>query len=263
MPRFTVIVPTTAHRETLWYALASIRDQTEADFRLHVIGDGCPDRTADIVGMIGDERIVLHRFPKSVGHGEEYRDQVIRSEDSEFVAYLADDDLWLPDHLEVMAERLGRCDFCHSKLGLVYTDGNIGFRAGDVRNRAVVAMMLGSFPWNVVALGAAAHRRDAYLKLAEGWSPRPEGWWSDLWMWRKWLREPWVRLDASPRITYLQFGQAARPGWPPFARMHESAHWYYRSRMPGFNRWLDDTYRSFLVETARQSGLAAKATDGA
>jgi glycosyltransferase involved in cell wall biosynthesis len=256
MPLFTVIIPTTAHRETIRWSISAVLDQSCSDLALYVIGDGSPPRTAEIVASFRDPRVHFVEHPKSAGTGEEYRDAIIRQQPSEFVAYLEDDDMWTQDHLERMAAQLEAADFCHSLMTWVDSDGFVYFQRGDLRHPHIVARTLGEVPFNVLAPGAAAHRRDSYLRLPVGWATRPAGWWSDLWMWRKWLAQDWVRIAVEPSATYLHMPEQARRDWAPVQRMQESAHWYFRSRSPGFRGWLD---RELIACLSRYAGDSVEA----
>ena len=82
--------------------------QTHADLTLHVVGDGCDDATAAVVGAIADPRLRFHRLPKAPGFGYANRNRVLQASDAPFVAYAADDDLWFPDHLELGLAALER-----------------------------------------------------------------------------------------------------------------------------------------------------------
>jgi hypothetical protein len=247
---FTIILPTAAHRETIAYAIKSVLDQSCDELELHVIGDGCPPRTREIVETFRDSRLHFVEHPKSRGTGEEYRDLVIRERPSTYVAYLADDDLWTQDHLERMARQLEATDFCHSLMALIDTDATIRFQEGDLRHHHILARMRSATPFNVIGLGCAAHRRDSYLRLPVGWSTRPDGWWSDLWMWRKWLAEGWVRIGVEPSATYLHMPEKPRRAWSPVERLQEIERWYSRSRSSGFRTWIDREMASFLSQCA-------------
>jgi glycosyltransferase involved in cell wall biosynthesis len=250
MPRFTIIIPTTAHRETIRFAIESVLDQTLGDFELVVIGDGCPQRTVEIVNSFSDPRLRIVQHPKSPGTGENYRDAVIRESEAINIAYLEDDDLWTRDHLETVDRLLNTADFCHTHWASITVEGEVCFLPGTITHPHIRACMSGSVPFNVVPLGTAGHRRESYLRLPVGWSTRPEGWWSDLWMWRKWLAEDWVRITTDPQVTFLRMAQAERSGWSPIARFHEIAHWYYRSRNAGFSEWIGRRQTTELLRVA-------------
>jgi glycosyltransferase involved in cell wall biosynthesis len=113
-PTVDVILPTHRRPHTIAHSIAAVLAQTHADLRLHVVGDGCDERTADVVAGIRDPRLTFHRFPKGVGFGYAHRNAVLRRTDGEYVAYPTDDDLWFPDHLE-----RGLAEIRRRRLGLV------------------------------------------------------------------------------------------------------------------------------------------------
>jgi glycosyltransferase involved in cell wall biosynthesis len=106
MPLFDVILPTRGRTHTIGYAIASVHEQTEADFTLHVIGDGCGEKTEVAVRSFADPRVRYRGFPKAPGFGYANRNAVLRESSAPFVAYMSDDDLLFPDHLELGARAL-------------------------------------------------------------------------------------------------------------------------------------------------------------
>jgi len=68
-----------------------------------VVGDGAPPYTRDLVRSFAnsDSRIRFFEFPKGERRGEAHRAVVLEHQASgQIVCYCADDDLWLPFHLE-------------------------------------------------------------------------------------------------------------------------------------------------------------------
>ena len=96
----TVILPTHNRPHTIAYSIAAVLRQTHAALELHVVGDGCDDRTEDVVRGFEDSRIRFHHFAKAHGYGYANRNRVLRETTGGWVAYATDDDLWFPDHLE-------------------------------------------------------------------------------------------------------------------------------------------------------------------
>src|SRR5262245_42177160 len=106
MPLVDVILPTHRRPHTLAYSIESVLAQTHANLRLHVVGDGCDERTAAVVRGFADTRLDFRIFPKGRGFGYAHRNQVLRATEGELVAYASDDDLWFLDHLARGIEEL-------------------------------------------------------------------------------------------------------------------------------------------------------------
>lgn len=103
MPRVTVLIPTHNRAGVLKNALASLRDQTMADFEAFVVGDGCTDDTADLVQRVArsDSRFVWFPLPKAKGFGYANRNIALQQASGELVAFLGHDNIYFPDHLQI------------------------------------------------------------------------------------------------------------------------------------------------------------------
>jgi len=102
LPRVTVIIATYNYATVLPYSIGSALDQTFADFELLVVGDGCTDESADVVGAIRDPRVFWHNLTENTGHQAGPNNEGLRRARGETIAYLGHDDLWLPRHLELL-----------------------------------------------------------------------------------------------------------------------------------------------------------------
>ena len=103
-PRVTVVIPTYNYAEALAYSIASVLDQTYRDFELIVVGDGCTDDSERVATSTGDPRVHWLNLPKNTGHQSEPNNEGLRRASGDVVAFLGHDDLWLPNHLEVLIE---------------------------------------------------------------------------------------------------------------------------------------------------------------
>jgi glycosyltransferase involved in cell wall biosynthesis len=88
---------------SLRYALESIIAQTFVNFEVWVIGGNCSDHSEDIVNSFCDPRFFWFNCPSAESDFHLISEGLNRSR-GEYVAYLRDGDLWLPNHLESVVE---------------------------------------------------------------------------------------------------------------------------------------------------------------
>ena len=65
MHHVDVVLPTHERPETVPCAIRAVLGQSFGDFRLHVVGDGCDDRTEEAVRGIRDARVSFRRLSKA------------------------------------------------------------------------------------------------------------------------------------------------------------------------------------------------------
>ncbi|WP_454062751.1 glycosyltransferase family 2 protein [Candidatus Nitrospira salsa] len=113
----SVIIPTYRRPIFLRTALESVLAQTFPDFEVMVVDDASQDNTLDVVKEFDDNRIqyIAHEFNKG---GSAARNTGIRHARGEYIAFLDDDDEWLPEKLELQVEVLNQS---RQEVGGVYT----------------------------------------------------------------------------------------------------------------------------------------------
>jgi hypothetical protein len=92
--------------EVLRFTLETVLWQTEQNWELWVVGDACTDETGAVVASFGDDRIQFVNLERNVGEQSGPNREGSRLARGRFVAYLGQDDLWLPDHLELCLHAL-------------------------------------------------------------------------------------------------------------------------------------------------------------
>jgi glycosyltransferase involved in cell wall biosynthesis len=210
--RFCVLLPVLRPPDMLPYAIRSVLAQTETDFELCVICDGAPPETAEVAKAIaaGDPRVLVFPFPKGARHGEVHRAAVLDGARADFVAHIGDDDLWLPDHLVILARLLARADFVNVPGFYIRPDRRLrALPLADLADANARRRMLET-RWNFFGPTECGYRLSAYRSLPEGWAPGPEELQSDLNMWRKFLRQPGMRLRSGQELSTLKF---PTPDW--------------------------------------------------
>jgi hypothetical protein len=231
--RFTVLIPTFDHGIVIRSAIDSVLEQTVGDFEIFVVCDGSPPKTHAVLADYAarDRRIRAFKFEKGDSHGEASRHKALEEATGDAVCYVGDDDFWFPDHLAVMKELLADADFVNARQAQTSPDYLVMGETGDLNNADTRARMA-TTRYNFFGPTVAAHRLDAYRRLPVGWSPAPEGVWSDLHMWRKWIAADGVRLRSSMKVTSLHLPSSGRVGQTRETKLNENMFWREAFRDP-------------------------------
>jgi glycosyltransferase involved in cell wall biosynthesis len=120
-PFFTVVIPTHNRSNLLKRAVASVQNQTFEDFEIIVVDDHSTDDTSFVVKSFSDPRIrylINSREKGACGA----RNVGIFSAKGKWVAFLDDDDVWLPEKLQAQHELARKVN---ETVGLICTDYGI------------------------------------------------------------------------------------------------------------------------------------------
>jgi len=101
-PTFSVVIPTYNRAELLQRAIRSALNQTFEDFELLIVDDCSTDQTGKVVESFLDERLRYIRHDMNKG-APATRNTGISQARSEYVAFLDDDDEYLPNYLAEMS----------------------------------------------------------------------------------------------------------------------------------------------------------------
>jgi glycosyltransferase involved in cell wall biosynthesis len=123
VPRVSVIIPAHNAAPFIEQALASVHAQTCADWEVLVVDDGSSDRTWELLQAAGP-RVRSFRREGAGGPGVA-RNLALAHADSELVAFLDADDLWLPHYLQSQLD-------CY-EAAVRRHPGGVGFVTCDAR----------------------------------------------------------------------------------------------------------------------------------
>lgn len=114
----SVVIPTHNRCDLLQRAIKSVQSQSYTDLEIIIVSDGSTDETEKIVGTLADldHRIRLIAYHPAKG-GNTARNIGIEAANGEYIAFLDDDDEWLPEKIEKQLEVM-KSD---PEIGLVYT----------------------------------------------------------------------------------------------------------------------------------------------
>lgn len=139
-PMVSVIVPTFNRPDTLVNALRSILDQTYQDFEIIVVNDAGSD-VENIVRFLDREGRITYTRHGSNRNLAAARNTGIRIARGKYIAYLDDDDLYHPDHLETLVTYLEK-----NKSKVAYTDAH---RAHQEKQGGRYVMTKRDIPYSV------------------------------------------------------------------------------------------------------------------
>jgi len=115
-PKVSVITPTYNRPDYLKDTIKSVLAQRIKDWELLVINDGGED-VRRIVEGFSDNRIRYFNRKQNRGKASCLNFALERAR-GDYIAYIDDDDIWYPNHLEVLTEALAE----NPDIGVVYSD---------------------------------------------------------------------------------------------------------------------------------------------
>jgi glycosyltransferase involved in cell wall biosynthesis len=119
MPKVSVVIPTHNRAGLLGRAVRSVLSQTFQDLEVLITDDASTDGTRDMVSRLGDSRVryLAHDVNKGVAAA---RNTALAQASGEFLAFLDDDDEWLPDKLQIQLDHFARARPAVGLMGSAY-----------------------------------------------------------------------------------------------------------------------------------------------
>jgi glycosyltransferase involved in cell wall biosynthesis len=124
-PLVSAIIATYNWSSVLKFAVRSVLWQTEQNFEILIVGDGCTDDSAAVANSFGDARICWHNLPSNSGHQSAPDNAGLAMARGEYIAYLSHDDVWHPEHLRTPLAAITRrqADLASSHVQMIGPQG--------------------------------------------------------------------------------------------------------------------------------------------
>lgn len=112
--KVSVIIPTYKRSDTLSRAIKSAAEQTYKDIEILVVDDNEPgdeysQAVVELIKSLNYENLFLVTQDRHI-NGAAARNAGIRRAVGEYIAFLDDDDLWMPDKIELQVDELSKLD---------------------------------------------------------------------------------------------------------------------------------------------------------
>ncbi len=221
-PRVSILTATYNRSNVLRLVIETVRRQTVTDWEWIIVGDACTDDTADVVASFRDPRIRFVNLKRGYGEQSGPNNEAFRLSRAPALAYLAHDDLWLPDHLEVTlaALRVTGADFVFPLVETILPEGRARLLGASPSGRYVPHVYVPPSAWVlrrelIQEFGPWRSARDCYEAPSE-----------DL-LFRAWRAGRDMRL--VPRLTVVVIPASERPG--VYANRDSREHDFYVGRI--------------------------------
>lgn len=281
-PLLSAVIPTRNRAHLVCEAIESALRQRDGEVEVIVVDDASTDDTANVLARSFGSRIHLLRLPQRRGAGAA-RNAGVRLARGELVAFLDDDDLWLPGKLDAELGVFNRFPDAEAVVSdsLTFVLGQAAEQSFFARN-GLLAATRGQVRWvrecqwlwtnslNGVAMCSITLRRDVLDRLGDTWFAEDlvscEDWELEMRVYHRCkvavLPEVWAwvrRLDDGARLG------RATPGKPPTReqemgllrdrlKVMERLHW-----LTGLDVELAAELERFRENNARQLARLEKA----
>ncbi|GAI85614.1 unnamed protein product, partial [marine sediment metagenome] len=166
----SVIMPTYNRTVRIKESIQSVLNQTFQDFELIIINDGGADEVRKVIDSFNSNKIKYYRLDKNCGLSTALNEGILKA-NGKYIAYLDDDDIYYPEHLEVLVNFLERnpsYDFVYSNSWWCYGEiKNNRFvenyrKLYEKRKQKFDKTLL--FEWNYISTLNVLHKKNCFGK---------------------------------------------------------------------------------------------------
>ena len=160
--KFSVVLPTVG-RPSVFAAVKSVIDQSYNNWELTIVHDGGGNDFPQDPRIL---EIYYRDMPAHNDSGAWARNLAISRGQADWIAYIDDDDVWLPNHLTV----LEKCATLHPEANMLRTFGqSFSWRHKSPRSSKLVRKLGPINSQDILTVGMA-HTRELFNKTT-GWQP--------------------------------------------------------------------------------------------
>ena len=195
-PLVSVILITCERPEQLKTAIRSVLDQIYENFEVMVVNDGGMD-VSGIIKEFDDERIIYRRNKENLGPAAS-RNAAISKARGKYIAYLDDDDIYYPTHLETLVDAL---EFSEEPVAytdayfvtMVWESGQWHRKSKDLRYSEDFTRDT-LFASNIVPINCVMHDAKLFVEV--------EGFDESLWLLEDW--DLWIRMAQRCDFRHIK-----------------------------------------------------------
>ena len=131
-PHVSIIIPTYRRWNFLFEAIESVFNQTYRDWEIIIVNDGGGSPEGKIIDFLNDPKVRYIEHLNNMGIASA-RNTGISNSAGDFIAYLDDDDIFYPNHLEVLMNEMVK-----NNWDVAYTDSYKGSYIGSGENYKLI-----------------------------------------------------------------------------------------------------------------------------
>lgn len=202
--KISIILPTHRRADVIACAIHSVLYQTYSNFELLIVGDGCDAATKQAVLAFEDPRLRFFEFAKAPGFGYANRNTALKEACGVYIAYMSDDDIWFPDHLEhcVAALQSDTIDIVYTKPLWVSAEALVFPIAFNLHIPSIYHCFINGLH-SAIAAATVMHRASCFSELGYWDESKPKN--ADWDMWIRILNSSTNNFAFIREVTALHF----------------------------------------------------------
>ena len=248
----SVIIAAYNRSGMLRHAIESVRNSTFDEWELLVIGDYCTDDSEAVALSFGDPRIRFVNLPENTGGQSAPNNAGAELAGGEFIAFLNQDDLYLPEHLGRGVDHLRRsgADFAWTAAASLLPASQEQLTAGDWTCDVIGVPPRTVFEPVVFLVASTWIMRRETCRKVGPWKPADRVFTTPSQDWLLRASKSGIRMEFIPNITVLVIFSGARKGSYNLASFPE--HEFFSKQILSSPQFREDLFHRCAVNQCRK-----------